>query len=211
MRKLLIISSVIVLLLCLVLYVCDSAIENGTRGKLYFDINKVPYNKVGLLLGTSKYVGRGYYNFFYKYRIEAAVDLYKAGKVKYIIVSGDNGTKSYNEPEMMRNDLMKGGVDSSHIYLDYAGFRTFDSVVRLKEIFGQDSVTIISQPFHNERAIYIALKEGINAIGYNAQDVNQPAGFKTRVREKFARVKVFLDYMFGKKPKFLGQKIIIPD
>lgn len=90
------------------------------------------------------------------------------------------------------------------------GFRTFDSIVRLKEIFGQESVTIISQPFHNERAIYIASKEGIAAIGFNAKDVNARYGFKTQLREKLARVKVFADYLFSVKPKYLGDKIIIP-
>ncbi len=110
----------------------------------------------------------------------------------------------------MRKDLIKAGVDSSVIYMDYAGLRTFDSMVRLKEIFGQDSVTVISQPFHNERAIYIASREGIYAIGYNAKDLDNMEGFKIQLREKFARVKVFLDFWFGKEPKFLGKKITIP-
>jgi len=111
----------------------------------------------------------------------------------------------------MRSDLISSGIDSSIIYLDYAGFRTFDSIIRTKEIFGQDSITIISQAFHNQRAIFIASKEKISAIGFNAKDVNKSAGFKVQVREKLARVKVFIDYLFGKKPRFLGQKIIIPD
>ena len=144
------------------------------------------------------------------YRIDAAVKLFRQGKIKYLIVSGDNGRKEYNEPETMRADLISAGVDSSKIFLDYAGFRTFDSVVRLKEIFGQDAVTIISQPFHNERAIYIATGEKINAIGFNAKDVNSRVGMKTQIREKLARVKVIIDFWFGKKPKFLGNKIQIP-
>jgi SanA protein len=211
MRTKLLVVFVAILLLCLLIYVCNTAIENSTKGRLFSDVTKVPYNKVGLLLGTSKYSKKGYTNLFYKYRIDAAAQLYTAGKVKYIIISGDNSTKNYNEPQMMKDDLILHGVDSSHIYLDYAGFRTFDSIVRLKEVFGQDSVTIISQPFHNERAIYLASREGVTAVGFNAKDVNQSAGVRTRFREKFARVKVFLDYMFGKKPKFLGNKIIIPE
>ncbi len=110
----------------------------------------------------------------------------------------------------MREDLISDGIDSNIIYLDYAGFRTFDSIKRLKEIFGQDSVTIISQQFHNERAIYIASREGINAIGFNANDVSASMGFRTLLREKLAGVKVFLDFWFGKKPKYLGSRIIIP-
>ena len=191
-------------------YFCNKTIMQVSKGKLYSRPDVIPFNKVGLLLGTSKYLVDGRPNLYYLFRIQAAVELYKHGKIKYIIVSGDNGTTDYNEPEDMRNDLIAQGVDASHIYLDHAGFRTFDSIVRLKRIFGQESVTIISQPFHNERAIYIASKEGIAAIGFNARDINSEAGLKVQVREKFARVKVFLDYLFGKEPKFLGEKILIP-
>jgi SanA protein len=102
-------------------------------------------------------------------------------------------------------------VDASRIYLDYAGFRTFDSIVRLREIFGQDSVTIISQPFHNERAIFLASREGIYAVGFNARDVNREQGMRVQTREKLARVKVFVDYLIGEEPKFLGKKVVIPD
>lgn len=194
----------------LFIYFCNKSIKKTAEGKLYTDADAIPFNKVGLLLGTSKYLANGYANRYYQYRIEATVKLYKKGKIKYIVVSGDNGREEYNEPEAMRQDLMAAGVDSSHIFLDYAGFRTFDSMVRLKKIFGQEAATIISQPFHNERAIYIASKEGIAAIGFNARDVNTEAGLKVQVREKFARVKVFLDYLFGNEPKFLGEKVLIP-
>jgi SanA protein len=111
---------------------------------------------------------------------------------------------------MMRADLMAAGIDSNLIYLDYAGFRTFDSVIRLKAVFGQDSVTIISQKFHNERAVYIAKEEGIYAIGYNAKDVGARQGLKTQIREKMARVKVFVDALIGTDPKFLGEPVQIP-
>lgn len=190
-------------------YVCNAVIANSAKGKLYNSTATIPYNKVGLLLGTSKFVNK-HVNPFYSYRIQAAAALIKDHKIKYLIISGDNGSKNYNEPERMREDLITDGIDSTIIYLDYAGFRTFDSIKRLKEIFGQDSVTIISQQFHNERAIYIASKEGINAIGFNATDVSASLGFRTMLREKLARVKVFLDFWFGKKPKYLGSKIIIP-
>ena len=103
------------------------------------------------------------------------------------------------------------GIDSSRIYLDYAGFRTFDSMVRLKEVFSQDSVTVISQRFHNERALFIASREGIDAIGFNAEDVSSNIGYKVQIREKLARVKLFLDYVFGKQPKFLGPKVQIAE
>ena len=195
----------------LVIYVCDNLIAKATKNRLYTDVKSIPYNKVGLLLGTAKTLENGYINLYYTYRIQAASELFKAKKIKYIVISGDNGRKEYNEPEMMRSDLIKAGVDSTHIFLDYAGFRTFDSVIRLREIFSQTSTTIISQPFHNARAVYIASKEGINAIGFNARDVSINYGFKVQAREKLARVKVFVDYLLGTKPKFLGEKVPIPE
>lgn len=194
------------------IYFSNKTIIKNTEGKLFSDVNNIPYSKVGLLLGTTKYTKKaGFYNPYYTNRIEATNKLLKAGKIKYIIISGDNGRKEYNEPELMRADLIKSGVDSTKIYLDYAGFRTLDSIIRLKEVFGQDSVTVISQKFHNERAVYIASKEGIVATGFNAKDVTAAQGVKTQLREKLARVKVFIDCFFGTKSKFLGKKIRIPE
>ena len=163
--------AIFIVICCSVIYRCDNAVKAEAAGKLFSNTAQVPYNKVGLLLGTSKTLGNGADNPFYVYRIQAATLLIKAGKIKYIIVSGDNSRVGYNEPLQMKEDLVQLGVDPSIIFLDYAGFRTFDSMVRLREVFGQDSVTVISQPFHNERAIYIASKRGIVAVGFNARNV----------------------------------------
>jgi len=210
-KKIIIYSLLALIPFCLItIFVCNSIINNTAKGKLYTDVAAIPYNKVGLLLGTSKHLGNGDANYYYTFRIQAAVNLLKAGKIKYLVISGDNGHKEYNEPEDMRADLMAAGIDSSLIFLDYAGFRTFDSIVRLKKIFGQDSVTIISQQFHNERALYMANKEGITAVAFNAAGIRGPMGLRVQLREKLARVKVFVDYWFGKKPHFLGEKVIIP-
>ena len=196
---------------CIAIYSADRVIHESARGKLFSDVTAIPHNKVGLLLGTSKFLGNGYVNYYYRYRIDAAEVLMKSGKIKYLVISGDNSRKEYNEPEAMKQDLISRGIDSNLIYLDYAGFRTFDSIVRVREIFGQNTVTIISQPFHNERAIFIAGKEDVEAIGFNARDVSANVGIKVMMREKLARVKVFLDYLTNKKPRFLGPKIQIPD
>ena len=109
----------------------------------------------------------------------------------------------------MKNELINRGIPADKIYEDFAGFRTLDSVVRAKEIFGQNSYIIISQKFHNERAIYLAQKNGIEAFGFNAKDVNKYAGIKTKIREYLARTKVFVDFFIGKEPKFGGEKIEI--
>lgn len=173
-------------------------------------LEEVPAKKTGLLLGTSKTLSNGNPNAYFFNRIKAAADLYKSGKIQNIIVSGDNSQKDYNEPEEMKNELIKAGVPAERIFEDFAGFRTLDSVVRAKEIFGQNSYIIISQKFHNERAVFLARKNGIEAFGYNAADVNKYAGFKTNAREKLARAKVFWDFIFGVEPKFGGEKILIP-
>lgn len=200
----------LILFALLAIFVCNELVENAAEGKLYSNASELPYNKVGLLLGTAKHLQGGFENPYYRYRIDAALEVLRAGKITYIVVSGDNSTKEYNEPQMMRDDLIKAGIDSSVIYLDYAGFRTFDSMVRLREIFSQDAVTVISQRFHNERALFIASREEIEAVGFNARDVSSSAGFKVQVREKLARVKVFVDYLFSNEPKFLGEKVVIP-
>ena len=125
------------------------------------------------------------------------------------MVSGDNGKNNYDEPTDFKNELIKKGIPEDKIFLDYAGFRTLDSVVRAKEVFGQFSLTIVSQKFHNERAIYHAEKHGISAVGFNAKDLSRRYRHKTRLREYFARTKAVLDVMFRVKPKFLGAKIEI--
>ncbi len=199
-------SGVALLLLVLLL---NYKVKNDVKESMYDNITETPSKKVGLLLGTAKYVKGGWINLYYTHRITAAVELYKAGKIEYILISGDNGRESYDEPTLMKEDLMAAGIPESAIYLDYAGFRTLDSVVRCKIIFGELDILVISQQFHNERAVYIARAKGMQAIGYNARDVNAKYGFKTRIREYLARTKMFLDLWFGKEPKFLGEEIQI--
>lgn len=189
---------------------CNLYVEVVTSGKTFNNTDDIPKNKVGLLLGTAKYLRGGRINLFYQYRINAAVQLFKSQKIEYILVSGDNGSKYYDEPTTFKEDLMAAGIPEERIFLDYAGFRTLDSVIRSKEIFQQEEITIISQEFHNERAIAIAAAKNIKAVGFNAKDVGGNNGFKVKVRETFARVAMCLDLIFGKQPKFLGEKITIP-
>ncbi|WP_370302058.1 SanA/YdcF family protein [Aeromonas encheleia] len=183
---------------------------SDARHYTYDDVDAVPYNRVALVLGTSKYLIGGSPNHYFKYRIKAAAELYNNGKVDYILVSGDNATVQYNEPRQMRRALIQAGIPASAIYSDYAGFRTLDSIVRAKEVFGQANFTVVSQAFHNERAIFIARHFGIEAVGFNALDPSAYQGIKTRVREVFARLMGLLDlYVLDKGPKFLGEPIVI--
>ncbi len=193
---------------CSVAY-CNIRILAVGRPRTYDRVQDIPHRHTALLLGTTPKTRSGRTNKYFTYRIDACAAPFKAGKIDRIIVSGDNHRRNYNEPEEMRKALLAKGIPNSVIFLDYAGFRTLDSVVRAKEIFGQSSCTIVSQRFHNERAIFIAKKKKIDAIGFNARDAGRRYGFKTRVREVFARCKVFLDLLVGKQPHFLGESIDI--
>lgn len=194
----------------LIIFYCNERISYTYEDQITSNSSTLPNEKVGLVLGTSKTLADGRKNLYFYYRIDAAEQLFKAGKVKYLIVSGDNSQKNYNEPEDMQQELIKRGIPENKIFLDYAGLRTLDSVIRARDIFGQHSFIIISQQFHNERAVYIAEKYGISAYGFNAKDVAKNAGIKTKIREYFARVKVFIDFIFGVQPKFGGEKVVIP-
>ena len=186
----------------------DVYISKQAKPLLYENIKELPSKKAALLLGTAKYVIGGGKNYFYIYRIRAAVALWKAGKVKAIVVSGDNGTKYYDETTTMYEDLIKAGVPAQHISKDYAGFRTLDSVVRAKAIFDLEDYIIISQKFHLERALFLAHAKGQKAIGFMAKDIKgTSAYYRMKAREYLARVKAFLDvYILGTEPKFYGKK-----
>lgn len=184
-------------------------IEKASSNKTFSDASQIQKNKVGLVLGTAKLLKNGSVNLYFKHRIDATVELYNSGKIAFVLVSGDNGNKHYDEPTDFKNELINRGIPSEKIFLDYAGFRTLDSVVRAKKIFGLKELTFISQKFHNERAIYLAEKNGVSAVGYNAKDLTGKYGIKTKVREYFARTKAFIDVLFGVTPKFLGKQIEI--
>ncbi|OQY29384.1 MAG: hypothetical protein B6244_04000 [Candidatus Cloacimonetes bacterium 4572_55] len=201
------------ILLALTIVVCNFLIIYGVGDRIYSNIEQVPENDVGLVLGTSKRLTTGEPNLYFHYRMCAAADLYHAGKVKHLLVSGDNRFRNYNEPIDMKNALVDLGVPDSLVTLDYAGFRTLDSVVRSNKVFCQNKITIISQRFHNYRAVFIGLRYEIDAIAYCANDVPPTRSYlsmKVRVRELLARVKTILDlYILHKQPKFLGEKIEI--
>ncbi|MEM0519398.1 SanA/YdcF family protein [Aequorivita flava] len=193
----------------LLIFISNYTIAKTTENKTFSNVSTIQKNRVGLLLGTAKYYKEGGINLYFQYRIDAAVALYNNNKIDFILVSGDNRTLNYNEPITFKKELIKRGIPEEIIFLDYAGFRTLDSVVRANAIFGQVNITIISQQFHNERAIYIAEKKGINAIGFNARDVDGTNGIKVKLREYFARTKAFLDIIFHVEPKFYGESIEI--
>ena len=196
---------------CAVMYVvCNLVVLQSSRGRLYNCVTDVPHRHTALLLGTNRISRWGGPNPYYYSRIDTMAALYRAGKVDRIIVSGDNSTASYNEPEMMRADLVSRGVPDSVIHADYAGRRTLDSVVRAHEIFGQDSLLVVSQQFHNERALYLAHAHRIDAIGMNCGNWRQGIlGLHMMAREALARTKAVIDMLIGKQPRYSGKPIDI--
>ncbi len=164
----------------------------------------MPSNDVGLVLGTTKSIHGGKENMFFRYRMEAAARLYREGKIKFLILSGNHDSVFYNEPNDMKKALMSLGVPENVMTLDFAGFRTYDSIIRCKEVFNQHKFTIISQPTHNARALFLANQLGIDAVAFAAQDV--PTGYKTYLREYLARPKAILDIYLLNPSKYFSKK-----
>lgn len=192
----------------LIVIVCNVLVTRAGARSCHSDLDDLPEMEVGLVLGCAPKLGGGRTNLFFTKRIDAAAELFRAGKVQALIVSGDNHREGYDEPTAMKEALVAAGVPEARVYCDYAGFRTLDSVVRAGEIFGQKRFIVISQRFHNERAIYLARKKGLEAVGYNAPDVPVRSAAKTYLREKMARVKAVLDVtILGTEPKFLGEPV----
>jgi SanA protein len=196
-------------LLLMMIFFADMRIATQS-GWCFNNLEDIPQKKLALVLGTSKYQVKGGINNYYRNRIVAATELFHSGKIEFLLISGDNALKEYDEPTTMKRDLVKLGVPAERIFLDYAGFRTFDSVVRCISVFGEADVIIVSQRFHNERALYIARHKGLKAIGYNAADVDAAYGFKTMLRERLARIRTLLDvHVLNTSPRFLGDSIEI--
>lgn len=188
-----------------VMLFCDATVSRNASDKTYDNVDSIPHRKVGMILGTSPVsTWNGRRNYYFDHRIKAGAELYKAGKVDWLVVSGGdyrNSENGFDEPVAMRDSLMKQGVDSTHIILDYDGTRTLNSIAKMRDVYCQDSIIIISQKYHNERALYQAKHLGINAIGFNAKTPGRRTSWwRNRGREVLARVKLFIDMVRGLHP-----------
>lgn len=182
-------------LLLAVLFSCYFYVALVAENYLFQNIDTIPSNKTGLLLGTSKFMNDGSVNLFFTNRCNAASELWKNGKINQLIISGDSTSRRYDEPELMRQELLEYGIPDSIIILDKVGFNTRSSILFCKT-HKIDSLIIISQQFHNERAIVISISMGIDAIGYNAKPVYTSYGIRVWIREWFARVKLVFELGF---------------
>ena len=196
------IASAVVICFTIVL-TCNQVVVNYAKGKVLTEVDSISPTQWGLLLGTTPITRTGHrQNLFFKYRIDAAEQLFKAGKIDCLLISGDEcSLEGINEPQCMKDSLMARGIPSEIIFLDGKGYRTLDSVVRTCKKFGVKSFTIISQRFHNERAIYLAehLCPDIETLqAFDARSPHTDRAYITYVREYFARVKMFLDILANK-------------
>ena len=193
-----------------VIFLSKYEIERISEGKIYENIDNVPKCKVGVVLGCSKYLRNGRPNLYFQQRINAAKELYLSDQVEFLLVSGDNSTKYYDEPTTMKNDLVQLGVPENKIYCDYAGLSTLDSVLRAKEVFNENRFVVISQDFHVRRAVYIGMAHDIDMIGYSSGSISGLGSVRTEIRECLARVKTIMDVSFlDRNPEFLGEGVII--
>ena len=173
------------------------------------DMDRLGTADVALVLGTAPRVWQGRPNQFFERRMDAAAALWKAGKVRWLLVSGDNRARDYDEPTAMRAALIARGVPAQAIYRDSAGVRTLDSVLRASDVFGQKHYIVVSQRFHNERAVVLARLRGIEAWGYDAAEVDGALRLVPRLREYVARLRALYDMVAGTRPRHGGPPVVI--
>lgn len=192
-RQILYSSIAILAILVIIVALCNISVDRNAEGRTFSNINDVPTMQTALLLGTNPKTRDGKRpSSFYLARINATAELYKHGKFRQLIISGDR-REGYDEPQTMRHDLIERGVPDSIIMMDGQGYRTLLSLRNSKQYFGVHDMIIISQKWHNERSIFLADKMNIKAVGYNADDVSHPRAIWTHIRELLARVKLFID------------------
>jgi SanA protein len=185
-------------------------IGKQTRASVYDNVSQLPHKRVALVLGCAPRLGGGMPNWYFNNRMDAAAAVFRAGKADYLLLSGDNHTRGYDEPAAMKEALVEKGIPADRLVLDDAGFSTSDSVVRAHLVFGLQDLCIVSQKDHTMRAIYIAQHKGLTAVGFAAQDIAVMSGLRTRMRESLARVRTLLDvHVWGRNPHFIGPPIEI--
>ncbi len=200
-------------LFALVLFfvVCNAWVIMTTSNRVFTDISEVPEIEVALVLGTSKKFANGQPNAYFEHRMDAAAKLYQSGKVKHLLLSGDNRTPYYNEPADMQKALEKRGVPAGAISADKAGLRTLDSVVRSSEIFGRKEIIVVTQRFHSYRAVFIGNHSQIDTYAFAAETLPFKASSKLLLREFLARPMAVIDlYVLQRKPSEAGKEDVLP-
>jgi len=194
---------VVVVVLVLMILVMPFFVRHSVRTSLYSNVNNVPKKEFAIVLGAG-IRKNGTPGNFLKQRLDDAVKLYKDKKVQKILISGDNGKKSYDEISVMNGYLIEKGIEQDVIFGDYAGFDTYSTMARAKNIFDIKNAVIVTQKFHLSRSVYLAQQKGINAVGFSSSATGKKRYF---LREWFASIKAYADCLVNRKPKFYGSKV----
>jgi SanA protein len=197
------------LLVVLLAWLAERRLEQQASACLTADPSRLADTDVALVLGAAPIGPEGGPNRYFEYRLDAAAALWRAKKVKYLLVSGDNRSADYDEPTAMRAGLIKRGVPAAAIYRDFAGLRTLDSVLRAQSIFGQKRLIIVSQRFHLARALFLARETGIDACGFEARDVDSPYSVFTTLRRYPSALRAYWDVWFDTPPRHAGPSVVI--
>jgi SanA protein len=212
-KRALVLALVSLLLVAGLIGYAQWTITHAAAGKIFLPSDVLPQQSqrhVGLVLGCAPTLANGQRNLYFYYRMNAAAEAFHAGQVDVLLLSGDNSRATYDEPSAMLAALVERGVPAERMQRDYAGFSTLDSILRAKKVFGAEAVCIISQPFHAERAIYLAKQHDLDVIAIAAQDVLGRGGLRTHLREYLARVKAVADIVFNQPAQILGPQIELP-
>jgi vancomycin permeability regulator SanA len=191
-----------VMAVCALALVPSAWLHAVTEGRLRTTAD-VPRTDVAVVFGAGLWNGEP--SPYLAHRLDAAAELYRAGRVKAVLVTGDNSREEYDEPDAMRAYLVRGGVPDRRIVSDYAGFDTWDSCVRAKKIFGVDEAVLISQGFHIRRAVALCEDAGITSYGVGVAEPHDSTWYYGGVREILASGKAALDAAFEPDPRFLGR------
>jgi len=176
-----------------------------TQGKIESALAQCGQEPVGIVFGTSHWTRSGARNPHFEGRMRAAAHLIHAGRVDHLLISGDNSTRYYNEPVTMWRDLRGRDVRDEDMTLDYAGFSTFDTLVRARDVFGVERALLITQAWHLPRALYIGEALGLEVRGCAAVERDVAGRWRLKLREWVARVATLGDlYLWEREPYFLG-------
>ncbi|MBL7952981.1 MAG: YdcF family protein [Flavobacteriales bacterium] len=198
--------NIVVAISLLTALVCNEVmIDEQVADGRYSQAEDTPYNRVALVLGTLPYARDRSANPFFWSRLEAAAELYCSGKVQHLILSGDGAIWGVNEPEEMRRALIGMGIPDEDMTLDIAGVDTYRSVLRAKYVFGQEAFTIVSQPGHAVRALFIAERIGVEAIAYEARDIHPMRAKRSWLRERGSRLKMWWNLLPSTEPMVMGE------
>ncbi|WP_353176774.1 ElyC/SanA/YdcF family protein [Salinisphaera sp. T5B8] len=196
----------------LLITAANAWVVSATRELIVDDMGRLGVHDVGVVLGTSPFTRYGNRNLLFTHRMMAAAELYAAGHVRHLLLSGANPDRTYNEPRKMYQALRRLGVPDHALTFDFAGFRTLDSVVRAQRVFGLDRFVIISQRYHDYRALFIARYNGAEAVAYIRPQEDRRQPLRAETREYLARFKAVIDlFLLSKGPRFLGpqRRIVI--